>query len=289
MRPTVFLLLLFLYSSVSAQDVTGLYTGTLRNDTTGLVQQYELSLTQSGEHVEGYAYTSFVLNDRFHFGFRKVRGDVKEGLVLRLHEDEMLENNFPAPPPKGIRRTLVVNLIDGIDSLKGKWSTNPTKQWARATGNFALKRKRDSSSSALVAKLRERFPPPAPKAAPPRPLSFSERQVQTIQTVPVVADSVEIALYDNGLVDGDSVSLYLNGAPLVQHIRLTENAFRYTVRLKPGIVNELSLMAENLGSIPPNTGLLMVQSAGNRFPVYFSADLKTNARILIQTTGNGAH
>ncbi|TCZ70488.1 hypothetical protein [Flaviaesturariibacter aridisoli] len=282
MKRIFFFWMTLLSFAAGAQEVTGLYTGTLRNDSTGLVQQYELSLQQRGEKVEGYAYTSFLLNDRFHFGFRKVRGDVKEGLILRLHEDEMLENNFPAPPPKGIRRMLVVELINGIDSLKGKWSTNRTRQWAPATGTFALKRKRDSTSSALVAKLREHYPPPAAKAEPPRPLAFTERQVQTIQNVTLRADSVEIALYDNGLVDGDSVSVYLNGQPLVQHVRLSEHAFRYTVRLKPGVVNELSLMAENLGSLPPNTGLLVLQSGSARYQVYFSADLKTNARILIQ-------
>ena len=278
-----FLFIFLLLSLTSpAQDVTGLYTGTLRNDSTGLVQQYELSISQNGEKVEGYAYTSFVLDERFHFGFRKIRGDVKEGLILRLHEDEMLENNFPAPPPKGIRRMLVIDLLNGIDSLNGKWSTNRTKQWAQATGTFALKRKKDSTSSALVAKLREHFPPPAAKAEAPRPLAFAERQVQTIQNVSLAADSVEIALYDNGLVDGDSVSVYLNGQPLVQHVRLSEHAFRYTVKLKPGVVNELSLMAENLGTLPPNTGLLVLQSGAARYSVYFSADLKTNARILIQ-------
>ncbi|GAB4093361.1 hypothetical protein [Flaviaesturariibacter terrae] len=284
MKHLFYLLLLLCAAPAFGQEVTGLYSGTLRNDSTGLVQQYELSITEEGGKVSGYAHTTFVLDNRMHFGFRKVKGLVKAGKLV-IEESDMLENNFPTPPPKGIRRTSLFSIPYGgpVDSLVGRWSTNRTRNWAPATGTLALRKKRDSSSSALVAKLRERFPPAAAPAAPQliRPLTFTERKTQTVQTLRATADTVQITLYDNGLVDGDSVSVYLNGVALVEHIKLSENAFRYTVPLKPGI-NELSLLAENLGTLPPNTGLLIVQTSEARYPVYFSADLQTNARILIQ-------
>jgi hypothetical protein len=104
-----------------------------------------------------------------------------------------------------------------------------------------------------------------------------------VQTITVVSDSISIALYDNGLVDGDSVSVVLNGQPVVQHVRLREEAFRKTLMLPAGIANcELMLMAENLGTLPPNTGLLVIQDGTQRYNVYFSADLQTNARIIIK-------
>ncbi|RYD96484.1 MAG: hypothetical protein EOP50_06575 [Sphingobacteriales bacterium] len=276
--------LLFIAAAATGQSLTGLYSGTLRNDTTGLVQQYELSITQEGNKVVGYSHTTFVLDNRMHFGFRKVKGMLKDGKLF-VEESDMLENNFPVQPPKGIRRTSVFPLYDGrpYGLLEGKWMTNATRQWAPATGTLSLKKKGDSSNSALVAKFKEFYPPkvPATPPLPPKPLSFSERKNQTVQSLSISADSVEIALYDNGLVDGDSISVYLNGQVLLQHVRLSENAFRYTVLLKPG-TNELSLLAENLGSIAPNTGLLVLRNGDSRHNIYFSADLQTNARIEIK-------
>lgn len=283
MKNIFLLTLLFIVAAASGQTITGLYSGTLRNDSTGLVQQYELSITQEGNKVVGYSHTTFVLDNRMHFGFRKVKGMLKDGKLF-VEESDMLENNFPVQPPKGIRRTSVFPLYDGrpYGLLEGKWATNATRQWAPATGTLSLKKKGDSTNSALVAKLQE-FYPPKVKAAPlpPKPLAFAERKSQTVQSLSISADSVEIALYDNGLVDGDSVSVYLNGQVLLQHVRLSENAFRYTVRLKPGS-NELSLLAENLGSIAPNTGLLVLRNGDARHNIYFSADLQTNARIEIK-------
>jgi hypothetical protein len=42
------------------------------------------------------------------------------------------------------------------------------------------------------------------------------------------------------------------------------------------------MYAENLGSIPPNTGLLIIMDGEKRYEVRFSADLKTNAAILLR-------
>jgi len=293
----LFSISLLLTLSASAQDVSGLYAGTLSNDTTGLIQQYELSLQQEGNRVGGYSYTTFVLNDRFHFGFRKVKGTVKEG-KLYVEESDILDNNFPSPPPKGIRRLSVFPLGTGtVEILEGGWASNPTRRWASVTGNIRLRRRTDSSGSALVARVRE-LQVPVDKAAEPsvrRPAAtvalaapapsvraFSERAATTLQTIAVSGDSLTLHFYDNGIVDGDSVSLYLDGRPLLQKIGLRAEAFRHSFRIPSGTRFELLLVADNLGSLPPNTGLLVVQAGSRRHHVYFSADLKTNARIILQ-------
>jgi hypothetical protein len=295
------ILLLFGYSA-GAQDLSGLYTGSLYNDTTKLTQQYELAITQNGSKVSGHAYTTFTLNDRFYFGYREVKGAVRDGKLF-IEESDLIDNNFPSPPPKGIRRLSVFPIDSSVEILEGKWATNPSRKWAPVTGTISLRKKKDSTSSALVARLRESnlIPSPKPAAAapvaktqepkpvkkevpaPPRAPSFAERKANTVQTITVVSDSISIALYDNGLVDGDSVSVVLNGQPVVQHVRLREEAFRKTLMLPAGIANcELMLMAENLGTLPPNTGLLVIQDGTQRYNVYFSADLQTNARIIIK-------
>ncbi|RYY39790.1 MAG: hypothetical protein EOO08_08955 [Chitinophagaceae bacterium] len=290
------IIFLFCFGSASAQDMSGLYVGSLYNDTTKLTQQYELAITQDGDKVRGHAYTTFTLDNRFYFGFRKVRGRVKDDKLF-IEEDDLIENNFPSPPAKGIRRLSVFPINGQGFTLVGRWETNRTRKWAPVTGTISLLKRGDSTSSALVARMREaKLIPaqPAPVAAVPVPkktdpvsqrpatLSFAERQIYTVQTVTVASDSIQIALYDNGLVDGDSVSVVLNGEPLLRNVKLSEQAVRHTIKLPAGNDYELVLMAENLGTLPPNTGLLVVTDGAERYNVYFSADLNTNARIIIK-------
>ncbi|RYY88852.1 MAG: hypothetical protein EOO15_07855 [Chitinophagaceae bacterium] len=289
------ILLLFCCGTAAAQDMSGLYVGSLYNDTTKLTQQYELAITQQGDKVSGHAYTTFTLDNRFYFGFRNVKGKVKDGKLF-IEESDLIENNFPSPPPKGIRRLSVFPINGQGFTLVGRWETNRTRKWAPVTGTISLLKRGDSTASALIARMYEAklIPEKVPvaavvpaipiKSSPTRPatLSFAERQIYTVQTVTVLSDSIQIALYDNGLVDGDSVSVVLNGEPILRHVKLSEAAVRYTIKLPSKEDYELVLMAENLGTLPPNTGLLVVTDGTERYNVYFSADLNTNARIIIK-------
>jgi hypothetical protein len=77
--------------------------------------------------------------------------------------------------------------------------------------------------------------------------------------IPVSGDSVELHFYDNGQVDGDSISLFLNDKLIFEHIRLTDKAYSIKLSVKElNPSNELIMVAENLGSIPPNTSYLVV-------------------------------
>jgi hypothetical protein len=42
------------------------------------------------------------------------------------------------------------------------------------------------------------------------------------------------------------------------------------------------MYAENLGEIPPNTGLLVVRDGEKVYDVRFTADLKSNAAIILR-------
>jgi hypothetical protein len=112
-------------------------------------------------------------------------------------------------------------------------------------------------------------------------LTYTERAKAVTQTFHVVSDSLELSFYDNGVVDGDIISVYINGEPIILNKKLLEAATKKIVYLPADSV-ELLLVAENLGSIPPNTGLLVVQDGTSRYEVRFSADLQTNAAIVFR-------
>ena len=121
---------------------------------------------------------------------------------------------------------------------------------------------------------------PAVAAAP---IPYTQRSQKILETFDVVGDSLELHFYDNGVVDGDVISVYVNGESVVSNAKLLEAALKKTIYLPAtnGPV-ELLLVAETLGSIPPNTGLLVVQDGSARYEVRFSADLQTNAAIVFR-------
>ena len=109
------------------------------------------------------------------------------------------------------------------------------------------------------------------------------RKTEAPQMVQFVSDSLVLALYDNGEVDGDTVSVLLNNDIFISKQVLKTSAIRKTLYITPG--NEeftLILYAENLGKYPPNTGLLVIYDGEERHQLRFSADLQKNASVVFK-------
>lgn len=117
--------------------------------------------------------------------------------------------------------------------------------------------------------------------------STEERIRERVNAAPQVVnfktDSLVLALYDNGEVDGDTVSVSLNGIVLMEKQGLRTIAIKKTVQV-PADTDEMTLVlyAENLGKYPPNTGLLVVRDGADVYQVRFSADLTQNATIIFR-------
>lgn len=135
-------------------------------------------------------------------------------------------------------------------------------------------------------------PPVAEKPQPPTPVVVAPPPIQTIQqkfdsrqrivqtTLPLAGDSVELQFFDNAEIDGDSISLFLNGRLLFEHVRLS--ALPFVIKLAVQDVPadaELSMVAENLGAIPPNTSFMMAYINGQRYTARLESTEKTTAVI----------
>ncbi len=111
----------------------------------------------------------------------------------------------------------------------------------------------------------------------------NDRLTETLEAVTIESDSLELVLYDNGEVDGDTVSVLLNGQIIMPKQGLSTKAVKKTIYLSPGMETvQLVMYAESLGSIPPNTGLLVVHDGEKIYEIRFSADMKKNAAILFK-------
>ena len=104
------------------------------------------------------------------------------------------------------------------------------------------------------------------------------------ETIYFKSDSLSIALYDNGEVDGDSVSVIINDEMFIEKQLLKSSAFRKTYYIPRQDSDSLLvvLYAENLGRYPPNTGLLQIKDGEEIFYVRFKADLDRNAAIVLR-------
>ena len=101
-----------------------------------------------------------------------------------------------------------------------------------------------------------------------------------LKTIEIDSASFTVNLYDNGEIDGDSISLFFNGKLILSQKRLTDKAISLKLKVdKDREVNELIMFAENLGSIPPNTALMLVNDGENRYEVRISSDLQKSGVI----------
>ena len=452
------LLILALPFSLLAQNIHGIWSGTLVNDSTHRTQDFELGLSEYRGKITGYTYTTFINNDTFYCSIKRIRAERKNGMLV-VEDVEMVWNNFPERAAKHVKQTTTFPLINDstIDISKGSWSTNQTKKYYSIGGSAAVKEKKDDEESDLLSHLQEmnlktdiaankkeekkerpivsnhvevksrpqqtndprsfenknivvknstQLPAantPAKITTTPKPDSLqflavtskktetndvqktsntdlatvdnkkeqtvakrndvatngggvqssngntstvnrssqtqlvekkkpdvvqvSQKNDQPISSKPeeqknisavsinkpvsqqketavlakelptVVAvrknetmqdiyfknDSLILSLYDNGIVDGDTVSVFMNGENIISKQKLKESAIKKTIYVSAHSDSlQLVLFAENLGTIPPNTGLLTVRDGDDVYQVRFSADLQKNASIILR-------
>jgi hypothetical protein len=124
----------------------------------------------------------------------------------------------------------------------------------------------------------------APILIPPSEQSnaerFTSRKKILQQVIPVKGDSIELRFYDNAEIDGDSIAVFLNGRLLEEHILLAEQAHIMKIAvsdLQPD--NELVMVAENLGSIPPNTSLMVAIVEDKRYEAHLQSTEGSSALV----------
>jgi hypothetical protein len=121
---------------------------------------------------------------------------------------------------------------------------------------------------------------PAPITPPTIEQKFTVRKKILTTEIPIAGDSIELRFYDNAEIDGDSISLFLDGRMLFTHIRLSEKAYIIKIPVSDlGASSELVMVAENLGSIPPNTSYMVAISGGKRYEARLASDENSSAAI----------
>jgi len=111
---------------------------------------------------------------------------------------------------------------------------------------------------------------------------FKKRIIEEAANLEMESSKITVQIFDNGQIDKDSVSLFYNGALLVEKEQLSNQGIRFEITLDSTITNELSMFAENLGSIPPNTAVMILYDGEKRYEINLTSTLQTNGTILIK-------
>ena len=112
---------------------------------------------------------------------------------------------------------------------------------------------------------------------------YKERELSVQREIEVDADSVLVDFYDNGEIDGDSISVFFNDQLLAANLKLSTRSIQLKIKLdSTREYNEISMFANNLGSIPPNTALMLLYDGKKRYEVRLSSSMQTNAAVRIR-------
>ena len=173
--------------------------------------------------------------------------------------------------------TAPVNKKPPVAAPKSKITSPVAKASPKANNNTTLKPSKERIEEPVdmlpeKKNIQDRITAPTP--------NFEKRNNTLIRTIEVENVSVKVSLYDNGEIDGDSISLFYNGKLLLSHQRLSDKPITLTINVdKDKTVNELVMYAENLGSIPPNTALMVVYDGPNRYEIRITSDLQKSGAI----------
>jgi len=113
------------------------------------------------------------------------------------------------------------------------------------------------------------------------PLILKTRENTLVKKFETEAGEIKIELYDNGEIDGDTVSVYHNNTLIRSHMRLSQKPITFNIGVSPSESHhEIIMVAENLGSIPPNTSIMIITTASNRYELMISSSEQKNAKVV---------
>lgn len=285
--------LLLVFFTAQTQTVAGLWRGRFTSNNALQLAgnyKYELLIFQDGDKLSGFSYSTLL--DGNFYAVCEIKGTLFEGYMV-ITETKTVYENPPGDNNNFQTHILFLN-ADGKEAT-GDWkqATKRMTQLFQEEGKTFLKREEDPTKSGLLKILEQKnavviAPSPTKEQKVETTinkdsLKLATRPLNILQTINIISDSVSIELYDDGLIDGDSVSVFSNNNVLLNKIALSDKGFKQTIAV-PKDTNELilSLFAENQGTIPPNTGVLIVRTTDKRYEIRFTSDTKQSAAVRIK-------
>jgi hypothetical protein len=156
-----------------------------------------------------------------------------------------------------------------------KLTSAPNRSMAKASPEkLAVPARTTAQNNTLLPAFKPSVPPPTVLRTRANPLA---------KEIAIGTAELQITLYDNGQVDGDTVSVYHNNELVISRARLSQAPLRLKVKVDAANpYHELIMVAHNLGAIPPNTSLMVVTAGEQRYQVNISSSEQQNAKVVFR-------
>ena len=215
---------LFILSTISlSQNLNGIWRGTLTQSPGGCFPVYnvELQITTKGTQVLGFCYHYSDVTNYVKKNFEGISNQAIK--AVSINEKRIQTFHIPQDCTPCIRYYTLVYAKDGEkETLSGDWGGTVFNGTAACSpGRIVLSRVPESD--------------------------FSH-----IKEIKVDTGVIRLDFYDNGEIDGDTISVTLNNQTLVSRQRLAAKPITIEVKVDfDHLEQEVTMVAENLGSIPP--------------------------------------
>lgn len=262
----VFVSILF-YDYCQAQSLSGLWKGSSEHSIWVLNSTEDiLEIEVNNDSIITGVVHSYYTKGRF--SHTKISGIINwKDSVLNILEEEEISHNINNKFYENCLGTMQLKLTKSgnIYHLNGKWKDKDRKLFHCPT-------------------LAESFEKPFKDSIELTTADSSGTRKTDIQKVieltPDEMDSVKFALYDNGEIDDDTASVYLNDSLIIEKQRLSAQPIEFYVSFdKTKRIQKIKLFADNLGSIPPNTALLVLTTRKNRYLITLSSNYSQNGSV----------
>ena len=173
----------------------------------------------------------------------------------------------PKPPPTEKRQPLTKTSVKKEAAPSAK---NPKKQII------------PEKPVSTTPRLDQAVSKPTVTVFPPPPSILTTRDNPLIKQIKTEAGELRIDLYDNGEIDGDTITVYHNNQLVVAHAALSAKPITFHIKVDASDPHhELIMVADNLGSIPPNTSLMIITAGDKRYEAFISSTEQKNAKVVI--------
>ena len=244
-----FFILLACSGIAISQDMTGFWKGTLTMRGCFPENNIELQLKVFGNEVTGNSYHYL---DIHNYIKKEIRGTYnKVTKTLTVQEGEVLTYKIPHQCVICIKRfVLQYSVENNREILRGEW-----------TGK--IQNRADICEPGTITLSR-----------------IKESAFKDIPEIAVDTGNIRLDFYDNGEIDGDSITVLVNKRVVLSNQILTAKPNTVFIRVdETNNFQEIEMVANNLGSIPPNTALLIITAGSKRYRLFLTSTETKSAMV----------
>ena len=121
------------------QDITGLWKGTMYNDSTQQSLEYEVVINKEKGKYSAFSHTTYIIDGKKYFGIKKINVRIAKDGKIVMQDAAIVEHNYPVNPQRNVLQLNVLDL-ESQENLEGLFVTNSSREFKSLTGHIKIKK-----------------------------------------------------------------------------------------------------------------------------------------------------